>query len=319
MTKKISTGLGKGLEALMPSSIEFSDKGFKFKSPDDATPSKGMIANIDISKIVHNPYQPRKDFDRRALDELKTSIIEHGIIQPVTVRKSITGYEIISGERRLRAATEAGYKEIPAYILEVNTDVKMLELALIENVQREDLNPIEVANGYAWLIEEGSLTQEQVAQKVGKDRASIANYLRMLKLPQVVQDSLRDRETTMGHAKALLALQDPFKITKAWNIVQEKQLSVRATEELVRNVELGIIRVDDKHLKPELKQKKRDPKINLPPDIIAIINEKEKALRYKFGTKVRIDPKDEITGSIEIDYTSIDDFERIMGIIMGDS
>lgn len=316
MSKK-STGLGKGLGALLPSTIEFSDKGMTFKSPEEPAISNGMIAMIDISKIERNKYQPRKDFENKSLEELKRSISTHGLITPITVKKSITGYEIISGERRWRAALAAGLSEIPAYIMEVNSDVNKMELALIENLQREDLNPIEVANGFAWLIEDGNLTQEEVAQRVGKDRASVANYLRLLKLPQPVQDNLRKKEITIGHAKALLSLVDHDRIIKAGKIVLDQILSVRATEELVKNIELGNIKISNKLEKQDVKFKKKQ--INLPPDIVALIEDDEKQLRYKYGTKVKINPKDEVSGTLELDYNSIDDYTRIVNILLNKS
>ncbi len=174
MQQKKNTGLGKGLGALLPS-IEFSDHGFKFH--DEEEPSS-KLTEIEISKIVHNPYQPRKEFEPQALDDLKNSILEHGVIQPITVRRAVNGYELIFGERRLRAATAAGLVKIPAYIRENVSDIDMLELALIENVQREDLNAIEIASSYQRLIEECNYTQEQVARKVGKDRTTVTNFIR---------------------------------------------------------------------------------------------------------------------------------------------
>lgn len=315
MTKKINTGLGKGLGALLPSSIEFSDKGFKFADKADSANESDIeshepkVAVIEIDKIVHNPYQPRKEFDPIALEELKNSILEHGVITAITVRKSVNGYELISGERRLRASIAAGLKTIPAYVLEVNSDVAMLEIALIENVQRENLNPIEVAAGYNRLIEECNLTQEQVAQKVGKDRSTIANLIRLLRLPERIQDSLRNKEISMGHAKALLSLSSPQKMILAWREILDKDLSVRATETLAKDIETG------KFKSEEEKKETVKPKPVISPEIMAIVDDNEKNLRYVFGTQVRIVPKNKESGKIEIEFYSIDDFERIVDII----
>lgn len=313
MTKKFNTGLGRGLDALLSSAVEFSDQGIKFKSPDDVEIT-GNANFVEISKIVRNPYQPRKEFDKEALEELKKSLIEHGLITPITVRKAINGFELIAGERRLRAATEAGWKKIPAYIREADTNVKMLELALLENLQREDLNPIEMANGFASLIEDFNITQEEVAKRLSKDRATIANYLRLLKLPESIQDSLRMKQGTMGHAKAVLGLNDRKKMIKAWEIINKKQLSVRQTEDFVRNIELGLIDLGEKFLKSPVTKPKE--KSNISSDILALIEENEKKLRYRYGVKIRINAKDDVQGTIEFTYSTIDDFGRVMDILL---
>jgi ParB family chromosome partitioning protein len=314
MTKtKKTTGLGKGLGALLPS-IEFSDKGFKFTPSEDAPEQTGSIALVDITKVEQNPYQPRKDFDDQALEELKNSILEHGVIQPITVRVSPTGYELISGERRLRASTLAGMTKIPAYIIDVATGVEMLELALIENVQRENLNPIEVANGYQRLIEECGLTQEQVSVKVGKERSTVTNFLRLLRLPESIQESLRNREISMGHARAILALSDYKKMIIAWREVMEHGLSVRATETLVKDVELGKFRNGDsqKLTKKSLKKEEKPPVVSA--DIAAILEGHEKQLRHAFGTQVKINPKDLNSGTIEFEFYTPDDLDRLLDL-----
>lgn len=300
---KKNTGLGKGLEALIPTSVEITEKGLKFKSGDDG---ENHIDFIDIDKIEHNPYQPRVDFDEDSLQELKNSIIEHGVIQPITVRKSVYGYEIISGERRFRAATLAGLKKIPAYILHDVTEIKMLELALTENVQRDNLNPIELANGYNRLIEECKLTQEEVAQKVSKDRSTITNFLRLLKLPIAIQDSLRNREISMGHARALLGLNDTAQMIACWKEIINKDLSVRAVENLVKEI-----------LKNENKsqEKKTAKEIKIDKDVKAFLESTENRLRHLFGTKVKIQPKNNTSGTITLEYFNRDDFERILDII----
>ena len=300
---KKSLGLGKGLEALIPTTVEITDKGLKFKSTEE---NKNQIDLIDLDKIEHNPYQPRVDFDESSLEELKNSIIEHGVIQPITVRRSVYGFEIISGERRVRAAKLAGLEKIPAYILQDITDVQMLQLALIENLQRDNLNPIEVANGYSRLIEECKLTQEEVAQKVSKDRSTITNFLRLLKLPIAIQDSLRNREISMGHARALLSLNDTVKMIHCWKEIIEKDLSVRAVEKLVKEIQ----KVEEK-----TSENKTPKEHSIDKDVQAYIHYTENRLRQIFGTKVKIHPKNNDSGSITLEYFNKDDFQRILEII----
>jgi len=303
--------LGKGLGALLPN-IEFSEKGFKFSSEEREEGAKGNFALIDVIKIVQNPYQPRKEFDNRALEDLKKSIIDNGVIQPITVRRSINGYELISGERRLRASVMAGIKRIPAYILEVKSDIEMLELALIENVQREDLNPIESANGYQRLIEECNLTQEQVAVKIGKDRSTITNFLRLLRLPEKIQDGLRKREFSMGHARALLGLSDSRKMILAWQEILKKDLSVRATETLVKNMLSGKIILEKDANRKKEDTSIKDGKSHVSYDTALVLRENEKKLRYTFGTQVKISTKSNESGNIQFDFYSKDDFERLI-------
>ncbi len=311
--EKIKHGLGKGLGALIPS-VEFSkDKGFKISTQEEAkTSEKGGVSTIEIDKITRNPYQPRKDFEPAALEELKQSILKHGVIQAIAVRTSINGYELISGERRLRASIAAGLKEIPAYILHDISDKQMLEIALIENVQRENLNPIEVAHGYNRLIEECSYTQEQVAERVGKDRSTITNFLRLLKLPESIQEHLRTKKISMGHARALLGLGDHAKMIAAGREVIESELSVRATESLVKDIEKGKLKFtyDGKKLIPQAKEKKEI----VSKEVALQLEEIENRLRQAFGTNVKINPKNAESGSIEFEFYSIDDFERIIDI-----
>ncbi|GIW56710.1 MAG: chromosome partitioning protein ParB [Nitrospiraceae bacterium] len=235
--------LGRGLNALLPSTQaeeapNVQEGGELPKSRlynfEDRYRYLGRVADIEIDHIRPNPYQPRKDFDETALNELADSIAQLGIIQPITVRAMGNGrFEVISGERRLRAARRAGLKRIPAYVREADTEA-MLEMALVENVQREELNPIEVALGYQRLIEECNLTQEQVAQKVSKNRSTVANFLRLLKLPPPVQAALRDNSITVGHARALVNVEDEAVQRRLLNAVLEQGLSVREVEERVR-------------------------------------------------------------------------------------
>lgn len=298
--KKIKPGLGKGLGALIP------DTGFEKKSFDMESDEKvegGLIALIDVHKIHRNPYQPREDFDPEALEDLKNSIKEHGLIQPVTIRKSINGYELIAGERRLRASIEAGFDKIPAYILaDIKTGTQMLELALIENVQRANLNPIEEAHGYQRLIEECHYTQDQVAKRVGKERSTVTNFLRLLRLPENIQEALRQKQLSMGHARALLALEDSAQMISAGKEIIEKQLSVRAAEKLVKDI------IEGTH------KKKSQKKEILPPEVMVVLEDKANTLRQSFGTQVKITPKSKESGVIEFEFYSSDDLERLLDI-----
>ncbi len=218
--------LGRGLDSLIPM---------------DDVPARGSSAinNIPLDKITPNPEQPRTTFDEEALDELATSIRELGIIQPLSLRK--TGpdtYQIIAGERRFRAAQKAGLDSVPAYIRTAN-DSELTEMALIENIQREDLNAIEIALTFKKLIDQYNLTQERLSERVGKKRATVANFLRLLKLPAEVQLGLRDKRVDMGHARALLGLDDPQAQLKIYKLILKDGLSVRRVEELVKEVQQG--------------------------------------------------------------------------------
>lgn len=236
MAKRIAS-LGKGLEALLPS--EFSIEPPKRPLSVDDGDSVGVTAMIELNRVRPNRMQPREDFDPVAMEDLKKSIKEKGVIQPITVRRIEGGYEIIAGERRVRASVEIGMEKVPAYILDIETDAEMLELALIENVQRDNLNPIEVALGYRRLMEECDLTQEEVSKKVGKDRTTVTNFMRLLRLPKEIQISLRTKTLSMGHARAILALSDEDKQREVFHQVRDSELSVRKTEEIVKKVEAG--------------------------------------------------------------------------------
>ncbi len=286
-------GLGRGLGALMPD-VDISNRGEDQLSK--------IFAEINISEIKVNRFQPRQNFDEKRLEELRLSIEKHGLITPISVRRIASGYELISGERRFRASQMLKMQKIPAYILDVDSDVEMLEKAIVENIQREDLNPIEEANGYNRLIEECKLTQEQVAEVVGKDRSTITNMLRLLKLPVTIQDFVRDKVLTMGHARALLSL-DSYEemIVTAQNVI-EKQFSVRDTEKLVKRL-----------------LEKQDPSFVHANTISAstktILNDAASKLMHIMGTQVKIVPKTEEIGKIEIEYYSVDDFQRIIELI----
>lgn len=307
--KKHKPGLGKGLGALLPS-IEFSDKGFKF-SPEESDEKSGSFANIDVHKITMNPYQPRKDFDQQALDSLRDSIIEHGVISPITVRRAVHGYELVAGERRLRATIAAKIPKIPAFILDVETPVEMLELAIIENVQREDLNPIEVAYGYARLIEECHLTQEEVATRVAKDRSTVTNFLRLLRLPEEIQESVRKKEISMGHARALLGLSNIGNMLHTWKSILEESLSVRSTEAMVKKIEEGKARFGASG-RLVVSDNKSQTAQKLSKEEMIFLEDNENRLRQNFGTKVTINAKSSNSGGITFEYYSKDELERLI-------
>jgi len=269
--------LGRGLEALIPKvgllPIE-----------------KEKVMQIGVEKIRPNPYQPRKDFNPQRLLELVNSIKEKGILEPVILRTRQDHYELITGERRFRAAMEVGLRTIPAIVREA-TDNEMLEIALIENLQREDLNPLEEAEGYKMLIEKFSLTQEELARKISKDRATIANTLRLLNLPQEIKDYISKNMLTEGHGRTLLSIENPvLQLSLARKIVK-RGLSVRESEAAVNN------------LKGESKKLKAAKDIH--------ILDLEEELMELLGTKVRIAHRGK-RGRIEIEYYSEDEFQRLL-------
>ncbi|MCX8144127.1 MAG: ParB/RepB/Spo0J family partition protein [Bacteroidia bacterium] len=234
MSNSKKPALGRGLSAL----LENAKTDITTKATDNA-PVLGSVSNIPISAIETNPFQPRTEFEEVALNELAQSIKEHGIIQPITVRKlGYDKYQIISGERRFRAAQLAGLTEIPAFIRVAN-DQQMLEMALIENIQREDLNPIEIALSYQRLMDECKLTQEEVSKRVGKQRSTVANYLRLLKLPAPIQKALKENAITMGHARSLINIENEDKQLALFALILEQDLSVREVEELAKGAKLN--------------------------------------------------------------------------------
>lgn len=228
MSKK--PALGRGLSAL----LENARTDITTKQVGEGAPTVNSVSIIKISSIEVNPFQPRTNFEETALQELSDSIKQHGIIQPLTVRKlGYDRYQLISGERRFRASQKAGLTEVPAYI-RVADDQAMLEMALVENIQREDLDPIEVSLSYKRLIDECNLTQEQLSEKVGKQRSTVTNFLRLLKLPAPIQKALRDREITMGHAKALINIENEDRQLAIFALTLEQELSVRQIEDIAR-------------------------------------------------------------------------------------
>ena len=292
--------LGRGLKALLP------DEGFVSVSQveEQELPQEGGVGTLPIEKIRANPFQPRKEFDETALEELKNSIIENGVIQPVTVCRDGEGYQLISGERRLRAVMLAGFRFIPAYIIEAHDDSVKLELALIENIQREDLNAIEVALALKSLTTKCNLSQEEIAQKVGKNRSTVSNFLRLLKLPLQIQDSIRNREISSGHARALINLPGEQQQMKVWKQILANQLSVRQTEALVNRM-----------FKDQASSK---PQSATSSERSSHLSDLESLLRNNLATKVRIVEKKEGKGEIHIQYFSHDDLERLLEIMRND-
>lgn len=314
-----SIGLGKGLGALIPKEHSEAGNSVSQSALEDDGTLTGVTAMIEIIKVRPNRYQPRQDFDPEALAELSRSIKEKGVIQPITVRRVANGYELVAGERRVRASIEAELKTIPAYILDVETDADMLELALIENVQRENLNPIEVALGYQRLIEECSLTQEEVAVKVGKDRTTVTNFLRLLRLPDIVQDALRTKKVSMGHARAMLALGSDELQEQVLGDIVDKELSVRATENLIKDIELGKIKFGQKPVHDTGVSRSSNQSENFSNNIAvkSTLSDIEQQLRTIFSTQVRVKTKSSSgAGTVEIDYYSIEDLERLLDLFV---
>ncbi|MGE5559052.1 MAG: ParB/RepB/Spo0J family partition protein [Bacillota bacterium] len=285
-------GLGKGLGALLPQINEEAE---------------GKPQEIDVEQIVSNPYQPRKEFDAEKLEELKNSIIEHGVLQPLLVRQQGLRYELIAGERRLRAAKMAGLSKVPAMIKDLSNQ-EMMEVALIENLQREDLNPLEAAGAYQRLIDDFHLTQEEIAKRVGKSRSAVTNFLRLLNLPQQVKNLVLQSGLSMGHARAVLAIPTAEQQVEASNLIVQKNLSVRQAEELAR-------KYADANVSRETKVKKEKP-----ADLLLPIEwqEIEESLRNKFGTKVALRAKNakEKSGFIEIEFYSEEDLQRIVELVL---
>lgn len=283
---KAKTGLGRGLEALLPQmGVDNSEE----------------IVQVSVEQLRPNPYQPRRIMDDAKLEELAESIREHGVLQPIVVRRSsVRGFEIIAGERRFRAVAKLGQPTIPAIVRDF-TDRQAMEIALIENLQREDLNPIEIAEAYLRIMEHFSLTQEDLAQRVGQSRSHVANLLRLLSLPPDIRQSVSRGTISMGHARALLSLTDAQSQRTIARKVEEEGLSVRAVEQLVQRI-----------LHVSRETTRRDSRrVDLPPAIRAY----EDTFRECFGTSVRI-LVGKNRGKIEIDYFSDEDLERIYSIVM---
>ena len=283
--KATKGGLGKGLDLLIPGAAEEKEE-------------KDVVL-LKTSMIEPNKDQPRKTFDEEKIAELAESIKQYGIIQPIIVSKKDDYYQIIAGERRWRAAKKAGIKEVPVVVKDYS-DREIAEISLIENIQREDLNPIEEALSYKQLIEEYHLTQEELAQRVSKSRTVMANAMRLLKLHKDVQKMLVNGDISAGHARALLALEDPKQQLQIAKEIKEKNLSVRETEDLIKTLN---------EKKPSAKKKEKDDGMGF------IYRDLEKKMTAALGTKVKIKRKDKGKGKIEISYFSEDELDRLYGII----
>lgn len=288
MPKAKQRGLGKGLNSIFGQDVEQYLDDIQNNAAE--APGRREV-ELPIEEIRPNPYQPRKEFDKKALEELSESIKTHGIFTPLLVRKSVSGYDLITGERRLRAAKMAGLKTVPAIQVEF-TEEQMMEIAILENVQREDLNPIEEAAAYESLIQKLGYTQEKLAERVGKSREYCANIMRLLKLPEDVQSMVVNKELTMSHVRPLLSLNDEEEIYEAAEKIKKNKMSVREVEAFVRDVNGG------GQKKP--KKKEKDP----------MIRDLEIQLSEKLGTQVVFSKK-----SFTISYHDTDDLNRILELI----
>ena len=280
----MARGLGKGINAFFPELNENEDV------------KEGQVVEVELTKCRPNPYQPRKTFQVEAIEELKQSILTYGIIQPLLVRESVKGFEIIAGERRYRAAKEAGLETVPVIIKDMD-DQRMMELALLENLQRENLTPIEEAQAYVNLMKSYSLTQEDLAQKLGKSRPHIANLVRLLQLPAQVTAMINNGELSMGHGRALLGLKDKEALDNVVKKITTEKLNVRQVEQLIQSLN-------------EVKETKKKAK----PKKDIFVAEQEKLLRQRFGTSVKIN-QGKKKGKIEIEYYNNKDLERIIELL----
>jgi ParB family chromosome partitioning protein len=297
MSAEKRNALGRGLSALLNDSVNVLPDKSEIGTSADV--SMGSVNEIKIAEIEVNPFQPRTDFDHTALAELADSIKLQGLIQPITVRKvSAHKFQLISGERRLRAAKLAGLTQIPAYVRTAN-DQQMLEMALIENIQRENLNAIEVALSFQRMIEECNLKQEELGERVSKNRSTVTNYLRLLKLPPTIQASIRDGQISMGHAKALIPVEDSTKQLHIHQQIIQHELSVRKVEELVRDMQRAPVKKEGKQPEPLSFQ----------------VQKIQDDLASKFSTKVKLKVSSQGKGTIEIPFLSEDDLNRILEML----
>lgn len=283
MTRKRRKALGKGMEEIFPGISDDIDSGISME--------------VDISLIDPNPFQPRKEWKKEDISSLAASIRSEGIIQPLVLRKEKEKYQLIAGERRLRAAREAGLKKVPAVVREAN-DEQMLALALVENIQRQDLGPMEKAEAFQRLSSEFGLTQEEMGNKVGMSRSSVANFQRLLELPDRVQDMLRKGQLHMGHGRALLGIDDPVGMHRIALKAVKKSMSVRQLEERVREI------VEGKGRRPGRHKRKKSPEEK----------KLEETLQRLLKTRVRITGTDS-KGRIEISFYSLDELDRILELI----
>ena len=293
--KQNKEALGKGIRSLLQS-IDTDLKTSTGHLKNTVVESVTSVNRIPVDDIEANPKQPRRDFDEQSLRELASSVKRHDIIQPITVSKLPTGkYRLISGERRLRAAKLAGLKDIPAYVRQAN-DQQLLELALLENLQREDLNAMEISLSYKRMMDELELTQEQVAENMGKDRSTVTNYVRLLKLPPDIQVAVRNGELSMGHARALINVDTVDRQLYIYHEIKNKALSVRQTESLVRN------------LYKQTDGVKKTAKSSIPQGFQKI----EDNLASHFGTRVKLKASRNGSGQITIEYYSLDELNSIL-------
>ncbi|PRP51013.1 chromosome partitioning protein ParB [Bacillus halotolerans] len=277
----MAKGLGKGINALF-NQVDLSEE---------------TVEEIKVTDLRPNPYQPRKHFDDEALAELKESVLQHGILQPLIVRKSLKGYDIVAGERRFRAAKLAGLETVPAIVRELS-EALMREIALLENLQREDLSPLEEAQAYDSLLKHLDVTQEQLAKRLGKSRPHIANHLRLLTLPEKIQQLIAEGTLSMGHGRTLLGLKNKNKLEPLVQKVIAEQLNVRQLEQLIQQLNQNVPR----------ETKKKEPVKD------AIIKERESYLQNYFGTTVNI-KRQKKKGKIEIEFFSNEDLERILELL----
>ncbi|MCR8851093.1 ParB/RepB/Spo0J family partition protein [Rossellomorea sp. SC111] len=278
----MAKGLGKGINALFTNM--------------QTTQNEESVQEVSLKEIRPNPYQPRKIFEPQAIEELKESILEHGILQPIIVRKSIKGYEIVVGERRYRAATAAKLATVPVVVRELN-DQQMMELAVLENLQREDLTPIEEGAAYQMLMDKLNLTQEELAKRLGKSRPHIANHIRLLSLPSPVQELISEGNLSMGHGRALLGLKDKKKLSMIVNRILKETLNVRQLEKIIQEANDNVPR--------ETKKTERKD---------VFIQEQESLLRERFGTTVTI-TQSKKKGKIELEFFSKEDLDRILELL----
>lgn len=294
-------GLGKGLDSLIADKVNTKQETKKTKEnkPESEHPADAVM--MDINKVEPNREQPRKKFDEDALLELAESIKQFGVLQPLLVQERDSYYEIIAGERRWRAAKLAGVKEIPVIIKKL-TEQEIMEISLIENIQREDLNPIEEALAYKRLLTEFHLKQDEVAERVSKSRTAVTNAMRLLKLNEKVQQMVIDEMLTTGHARALLGIEDQEKQYVIAQKIFDEKLSVRDTEKLVKNIQ-------------NEKKNKKEELAKIDPKLEAIYHDLEEQMKGILGTKVSINPRDAKKGKLEIEYYSQDELDRIIDLI----
>src|ERR1700753_4335909 len=299
MSAEKRNALGKGLSALLNDSVNvMPDKGRAVGSSPEVN-DMGSVNEIKIAEIEVNPFQPRTDFDEQALQELSESIKLQGLIQPITVRRvNAHSYQLISGERRLRASKLAGLTQIPAYVRTAN-DQQMLEMALTENIQRENLNAIEVALSFQRMLDECNLKQEQLGERVSKNRSTVTNYLRLLRLPPTIQASIRDGKISMGHARALITVDDPAKQLYIHQQISQHGLSVRKVEELARDLQRAPVKKEGKQPEPLSFQ----------------IQKIQDDLASKFSTRVKLKVSNQGKGTIEIPFLSEEDLSRILEML----